>query len=1521
MQRWVVLFLIGVVACPWSFALAQRPVPGNSIQDDSRITTEIDRVVQQAMNEAQLAIKNAQYIPAVTKLQSILDHPEDYFLRKDFRANGRQVLGVKAQTHRILAELAPEGRAAYEQQFGPAAKALLTEALETSDPDKIAEVVRRYQITAAGYEAVQILIAAAFDHERLIEAALTCEQAAARQSAGDPTSGQWMLRAAYAWHLAGQPDRSLAALKSLGPQTSKKLWQIGGRPVTAFAEGQNATDWLNTQFGKPIKRPVRVVQEWDLPRGGFTGNESATAAYPVGGGTWRISPLKYARVTLDEKTNASHRLEFEKLTRDIEKLLRVDNRLTQSAAIPLVCGHTVVYRTMNDLTAVDSRTGQLLWRSSMTDGMIAWLLQNTLSQNETLPASSPITLKGYLRHKLFRDQLSNSLTSDGRAVYAIEESDSQFNALRPRTRQPFGMPYIGEPANKLVAYDVAGGRIQWEIGGLRGTLPTELSGIFFLGPPLPYQGRLYCLAEVKNEIRLLALIPGQSSAELDWSQTLVNINELGWVGTGRRNILPIVGVPRKVAGLTPSIADGIMVCATASGSVVGYDLLQRQLCWGYSYESTKGRMVQDGFGEFISPYQVDEEEGRWLESTPIITQGRVILTPRDSNELYCLNLVDGTLAWKRPREHGLYVAFVQDDKVIVVSRSQVMAYSLNDGSDAWLAPVEISEPSGRGVREGSRYLLPLFTGEIATLDCMSGRILGRSRLPEQWMPGNLAVSDGTLVSCGTHDVVGFRRLGDVEQQIAQQLQANAHDAEALAMRGELALHRGDEASAIQDLRESIRQQAQPRVKQILAETMLNVVKSDSAQLLKAAPELEKLTDDPRQRIEFLHLYAKALGEAGDRVGAALQLFRLAEIPELPDEAVQVSSGYFLSIPQSLRSQLFTIYAQGSAAERQQLDRLFERQFESVTSDKDRLQRLDRFLTLTIGHPAADPLLRHLVEADNGLLDESARTNLLERLTHSTNRSIGAFAVTALAKQSMAAGRPSEARPWIEQLGRMFPLERCEDDKTGRQLSTEWLARPEVQTAKVGPFVWPAGAIEVAPKRKSPSAAMPIEIVTHTGSQFEGWTFEFDLSTFGLIARDPSLRVVWQLPLQDFNDTPRAQSAQLHIHDRTLAFSAGMSLVVMKSTDPFAFPKVATTISLRPTSLGDRRTNQILVERRLLPTGHRFQSAFDIRGSAGFLVGLSDEAVFYQLDNRLIAADIDTGKILWYRVGPAFSKSNATVETNLALHTAGNDCILLRPMDGALQQRHTAGLDEMPLCFQGTRRLIQRSEGQDQQVLEMRDFDGDKVVWQQQYPSGTLTYVMASDQLAVLEPAGKLSILQLATGQSKLIAASPVKRPVGSGGVLAVQEDDERYVVVAGVAPKKTDLKTVTTLEFGPSNDSSFAVDGQAFAIRKTDGKVLWSVPVEQTAFDFTQPAKYPILVLAARQSEIDPGGGFVRMPRLSTLIIDKRTGAKVYETQETLLAINRGPQIVPLPDERKLIVDYQAFSLELSFPGEAKTPE
>ena len=68
------------------------------MEDSKRITARIDRGVQQAKTDAQELIKERQYVQAVTRLQSILDHPEDFFRLEDFKRKDDAPAGVKAQT-------------------------------------------------------------------------------------------------------------------------------------------------------------------------------------------------------------------------------------------------------------------------------------------------------------------------------------------------------------------------------------------------------------------------------------------------------------------------------------------------------------------------------------------------------------------------------------------------------------------------------------------------------------------------------------------------------------------------------------------------------------------------------------------------------------------------------------------------------------------------------------------------------------------------------------------------------------------------------------------------------------------------------------------------------------------------------------------------------------------------------------------------------------------------------------------------------------------------------------------------------------------------------------------------------------------------------------------------------------------------------------------------------------------------------------------------------------------------------
>ena len=108
-----------------------------------------------------------------------------------------------------------------------------------------------------------------------------------------------------------------------------------------------------------------------------------------------------------------------------------------------------------------------------------------------------------------------------------------------------------------------------------------------------------------------------------------------------------------MSAISPSFADGILVCPTGGGNVVGVDIAAQSLLWGYRYgrhRAIRGRSVAFAGGGADSNGQ---QTSRWSDATATIAEGHVVITPVESDSLYCLNLADGALAWDPlPQQDG-----------------------------------------------------------------------------------------------------------------------------------------------------------------------------------------------------------------------------------------------------------------------------------------------------------------------------------------------------------------------------------------------------------------------------------------------------------------------------------------------------------------------------------------------------------------------------------------------------------------------------------------------------------------------------------------------------------------------------------------------------------------------------------------------------------------------------------------------------------------------------------------------------
>jgi outer membrane protein assembly factor BamB len=271
---------------------------------------------------------------------------------------------------------------------------------------------------------------------------------------------------------------------------------------------------------------------------------------------------------------------------------------------------------------------------------------------------------------------------------------------------------------------------------------------YFLGPPLPLDGRLYGLTEKDNLLALNCL--DAADGRPLWQQPLAYAPSRLLLDPGRH-----------IQAASPVYGHGVLVCPTNTGVVLGIDLLTPGLAWAYPYRSrtlTYSRATAGGRRPRISPPQVVAE---WKSPVTLIDQDRVLFTAPDEASIHCLNLRDGTLVWRRDRDRDdLYLAGVVAGHALVVGNHGCRALALEDGQQRWR--VETGVPTGRGAAAGDRYYLPVRAAgskkqpTIVVIDARRGTVLARVRVAGKQAPGNLVVCGDEILSQSVTALTAYR---------------------------------------------------------------------------------------------------------------------------------------------------------------------------------------------------------------------------------------------------------------------------------------------------------------------------------------------------------------------------------------------------------------------------------------------------------------------------------------------------------------------------------------------------------------------------------------------------------------------------------------------------------------------------------------------------------------------------------------------------------------------------------------------
>ncbi|MEX0718429.1 MAG: PQQ-binding-like beta-propeller repeat protein [Planctomycetaceae bacterium] len=1575
-RKWAAAALVAAVGLPAALSaqiqFQLQPVPaarpaavaddGADAEDEpaaaSRMLAE-DRTMTRRMRIAQRLLNDGSPAEGLELLQRILDHPEDFPFNPE-EGDRSLFRSLKGEAARLIAELPPEHRALYEQQSGAEARRLLNEAVAGGNIRRLEEVTRRYFHTQAGYEATDRLATQLLDRSEPLAAALHFERLRRIPRVAEGREPMLSLKAALAWARAGFPEESRAALLEMKSRSRDGGIVLGERTLPVFDDDADAFTWLSATLGVRQRLDVPAESEWPVFRGNAARTAAVSSASPVWAPQWEVSTLDapYAWEHDQDAPDDAARQAFAEAVRQQVAARRKSGEPTLPAVHPLVVGNAVVYRTAGNLRAVDFTTGRRMWEAYWIDPKFKDVVasKGVPRQVRSMFGTANVDPReAFMSQRLWSDHTAGTLSSDGRLVFSVEDlgyvlGDPQSFLINQQ--QPGMEPQTTEH-NQLVAHDVATGKLMWVMGGAPED-GMEAAGAFFLGPPLPMGGRLYCLAQQQDEVRLLVLDPRAKTADhksgaVLWSQAIAL--------SGGSIHHPL----RRSAGISPSYHDGVLVCPTGAGGVVAVDPGQRTLMWAYQYESS----VPDTTGD-INAFMIQrqramqgqlalhEDETRWMDSVATIADGKVLLAPRDSDQLHCLSLADGRRLWRQPRRDGLYLAGVFDGKAIVVGRTEVAALDLADGTPAWDEPVPIPLPAGRGVRSGEFYRLPLSTGELATLDLRHGRLVARSPTPAGVVPGNLIAARGALVSQTADSVLRLESLDAQQKRILAALKDDPNDAEALGLRGAIELHAGNEARGLADLRKAVQGGASPRIRRLLAATLLEGLRHDFAAYREYAEEIRELVDDPKQRSQFLRLHAAGLHKIGEHEQAFHEYLRLADPATDTPELQAVNAGHSVRSDRWVRPRITAVYAAATDEIRAKMDSLLEAE-SAQAAEAEGTEGLKRVLACFRDVPPIEGVRWRLVERlPDGL---EAELHLL-KLRDSRDDGTAGRATARLAKSLIDGGRGDGVPALLDDLRTRFAEVVCLDGRTGRELVADWTADSTGAAAAADRPVWPARRIEASATRRQARAvqqSISVEADGPAGPFFEGWSFRLDQARQQrFTALDSHGRKRWEIDIQVPQQPIRNPYAvSVRVHGRLIVVGYGSHFVVLDGSSGGA-PTL-----LWHQSLHDGTQQPIPMNRPRAVGGGIRMVIVDANGrSLGSVGPIGDDFICYQVGTTLHAADPLTGETLWTRRNlPRGAELFGDDEFVFCVPPRSDQATVLRGADG-----ETIGERDLPAASRrlltSGRNILVRGDVQGESELSLLDAFSGETAWKLSIPATAFVDPVGDDEIAIVEgtspvpaPAGeaqkrgaardadrreepdrakraaieeaeapapaknerrgRFRIVSLEDGKVRL--DQPLEASPGLAGFHVLRQRGQ-YVLLTN----DPGLNQEPNVQRTPINNNQPLVNGHCYAFDRSTGEPRWSRMIAHQSLPPGQPRESPALLLALRTYvRIQQGGRLVGPTnnQADVLLIDVRTGETALEEQSQVMTMG-AVELDSDPEEERIRIDLSDLTVAIGFGDE-----
>lgn len=1451
----VVASVLGAALCTTCLAAAADSVNESATDDDSALSHSAvplrDRVLQEQLRRVEEMIDQREFSSAVAGLrQAAGSAAGQQILVNQAAGDWQQYCDSHSEIERLLGLLPADSLTSYRRQAEPLARLELLTAVRDSN----FEMLRRLP-------------------------ALFPETDAARDS----------LRYLAAWHLdrrefaaAKAVARRLVRLPNLAGTYREAALQI---MVLSAASAEAATP----QSESPTNAAHGAMDQPGSQRAGASEIEVATTRVKESAVRARLFPsLSHPDWQVDSGlADEAAALTRHALHEHFEQSIPILPR-----ARPLVIDGVVVRRSLTQVSAYELDSGRQLWASeSMSEsGQSASRLTMNLSLQELMAQK--------LAQGLQVDSLQSRLSTDGDRVFTVESGSAMMGgAFSGSSRLMQRGTYQSQTQNRIVARHLRTGELAWSLtadsvfawlresqpgknderinhpsaaedSALEGTQrsPERKGGsfadIYFCGLPTNVDQHMVGLVQVDDLLRLYAA--DRATGKIEWSINIAEVPRLSPADSDWRSL-----------DCRITLIDGVLVCPTGAGLIVGVDLGTRSVAW--SRRTSRADMPLEVARLPFAPARPHRPWWQgWRDNkimgvttvgaessdrklVPAVPDSILIAAGPDTEGVVALDPQTGTRLWSLSVESPVDLISIED-RAVVLSRHAVTAVDAASGKALWAVPCR--EPVGTGyivrlpveIRQTipkTYCAFPARGGSLIAVNCDDGTIIESVDRLES-MSGCLVAAGDRLVMQNPDRLSAWTMLSAISDRrrradnVPSQSDANDLSVDRAIDQASFERSVGMFDEAATRLERLTSESDSARVEREHAKTLLAWIRSGTLptqRLQQVKFEAEELVgrSSIAEVIELRHAAARAAVVSGDFV-LALKFY--AELQSLNPSG----EPRFLK-PEPLRSvrhdrliqgEVLDLLSRADASLAERLAQSLTDLTEAASSSRDpfALQRftrqwmnlpiteqysLDERSRIGMRYGQKQLLLLALADSAGNEVSRQASLKLIElyesRSYHRDAAGIRRGLLRLGFDNELTHGSSAAGSPW--NTGSVTVSEHSEQN-----LDTSFIPVP-VECS-------PGSLFDRLNVAINPRSSRNDTILRFYGDGFSG-------SWQTVLATSPS-------PLKSVGRMYRGWGI-----GHFLVLQLGAELFGISPFDGSGEPRVQRLWSV---DMADGNRQEDHEYAPAVPGFSEEQlTMLDAFGRPIVKVGpVRAGYLCFQTRGKLVCLDTTTGQRLWQRYELPRQAICSGDGKSVFLTEPNRDRVtVLRAVDGAMVSQYSlseaVGFQGSILKATGARVLIaERLADSDQASGTLRisklasvDLLSASIEWSTDVDSESTVFAIDSDWLGVLSLSGQLRVISSRTGLQ--ISTLNVQRPDVVRAIHVSSDSSSHLIALSNVAESEyLNGRGAANRSRNPS------VTGQLVAVDSQTAELKWQRSVERIRFLIDQPKNAPCVALSYRRS-------------------------------------------------------------------------